>query len=102
AESWTGATGGVGKSLNTYDRASGRWQQTWVSDQGELTDYFGALSDGAMVFLADEVEKDGTRSRLRMGFFNLGQGGVRQLIERSTDGGETWRTLFAGHYTRRP
>src|SRR5882672_7825099 len=29
-ENWTGAQGGSGKSLNFFDRADGKWHQTWV------------------------------------------------------------------------
>ena len=33
-ENWTGSGGGQGKSLNTYDAATGTWHQMWVGDNG--------------------------------------------------------------------
>lgn len=33
-ENWTGALGGGGKSLNTYDASTGTWSQLWVSEGG--------------------------------------------------------------------
>jgi hypothetical protein len=37
-ENWTSASGGRGRSLNTYDSDTGMWHQTWVSsfDTGHL------------------------------------------------------------------
>lgn len=37
-EHWVGAGGGAGRSINAWDRDTGRWHQTWVSsnDMGHL------------------------------------------------------------------
>ena len=39
--------------------------------------------------------------RLRMSFFNLAPGQVRQLGEQSTDDGVAWVTTFDLNYVRR-
>ena len=38
---------------------------------------------------------------VRMTFFDLGAGRVRQFSQASTDGGRTWTTLYDLTYTRR-
>ena len=37
-ENWVGVFGGSGRSLNTYDAASGKWSQMWVGNSGCAND----------------------------------------------------------------
>ena len=51
-ENWTGAGGGQGKSLNSYDAATGTWHQMWVADNGcpfSVILIEGGLVDGRML-----------------------------------------------------
>jgi hypothetical protein len=51
-ENWTGGGGGQGKSLNSYDAATGTWHQMWVSDNGcpfSVILMEGGLADGRML-----------------------------------------------------
>ncbi len=101
-ENWTGVRGGSGKSFNAWNREKSCWQQSWVDDKGALTNYTdGQYRDGAMVYLAEQKAPDGKPVRLRMSFFNLAPGQVRQLGEQSTDSGTTWAMTFDLNYVRR-
>ena len=95
-ENWTARVGHAGKSFNLWDRAAGEWRQTWVNDQGQLTEYHGRFEDGAMRFLA----KDGAKWT-RLVFTRLPGGSVRQFFETSADAGRTWTPSFDGKYVRR-
>ena len=73
-----------------------------VDDRGSLTNYTnGQYKHGAMVYLAEQKGPEGKPVRLRMSFFNLAPGQVRQLGEQSTDDGVAWVTTFDRNYVRR-
>ena len=100
-ENWQGAgPGGVsGTSFNIYDRATGRWHQTWVDSTGLLLQLDGGLVDGVMVLSGKRPAPDGKGQTLhRISWTPAADGSVRQLWEASTDGGGNWAVLFDGHY----
>lgn len=102
-ENWQGAgEGGVsGSSFNAYDRATGRWHQTWVDGNGTLLQLDGGLVDGAMVLEGQRPSREGDGTTLhRISWTPNEDGTVRQLWEASQDDGGTWTVLFDGHYTK--
>lgn len=103
-ESWTGASGNRGKSLNVYNRALAVWEQFWIDSAGDRLLLRGGLRDnGALgkVMVLDNVHEAGTDARReRITWTALADGSVRQLWEMSIDGGATWKVEFDGLYTR--
>jgi len=102
-ENWLGAgEGGIsGTSLNAYDRATGRWRQTWIDSSGTLLQLEGGLVDGVMVLAGEQPGAVGGRSvRHRISWTPGPDGGVNQRWEASYDGGNTWSLLFDGLYQR--
>jgi hypothetical protein len=96
-ENWTGAGGGSGKSLNTWNAPRGQWQQFWVGQGGGVTEYREGRFDGkSVVFMA--IPDDSTRSRLT--FTPLAPDRVRQFAEVSTDRGGTWKPTYDFVYHR--
>lgn len=104
-EDWTGATGGRGQSLFFFDAREGQWAQIWVTAD---TSRPGGLkyktlveetADGGVRF---EGELTGDKGPYldRTTLTPLNGGDVRQLIEISVDGGETWRATFDSRYSR--
>jgi len=93
----------TGQSLNVYDRSRGEWHQTWVDSRGGLHEYWGTLHGDRMVlFGSTPVPSSPTfRMRVRLTFFDLGDGRVRQLSERLNADG-TWSVNYDLLYTRRP
>lgn len=100
-ESWEGTGGGSGKSFNLFDRATGRWRQTWVDAQANQVDFTGGLEGPSMVYRSEGKGPGGQPRRTRMTFTPLPGGGVRQLWESSADGGTTWTVAFDGTYLPR-
>jgi hypothetical protein len=98
-ETWAGASGSAGTSLNFFDTSRNRWRQFWVWREGTTLELEGGLVDGAMVLEGDSVE-DGKPARNRITWANSPDGSVRQLWELSVDGGKSWKTLFDGIYRR--
>ncbi|HET7472279.1 MAG TPA: tetratricopeptide repeat protein [Candidatus Limnocylindrales bacterium] len=96
-ERWTGAAGYTGMSLNRLDRHTGRWRQTWVDDQGDVTEFVdGVADDGRVAFRA--VAADGSWRRLT--FFDEGPDAFRQLSEGSDDEGASWSIEYDFRYRR--
>jgi hypothetical protein len=104
-ESWNGG-GMTGQSFNIYDRVSKTWRQTWVDSTGGLHEYAGGLVDGNVTYEGDIPVPPGLssptgRMHVRLTFFKRDDGSVRQLSERTTDGGKTWQVNYDLIYTRR-
>lgn len=102
-ENWQGAgAGGIsGTSFNVYDRASGKWHQTWVDGSGTLLELDGGLVDNAMILIGQRPARDGSGMALhRISWTPAEDGTVRQLWEASKDDGGNWNVLFDGLYNR--
>jgi hypothetical protein len=101
-ENWQGAgAGGIsGSSFNIFDRASGKWHQTWVDASGTLLQLDGGLVDGAMVLAGSRPAASGGIALHRISWTPNEDGSVRQLWEASQDDGDSWNVLFDGLYVK--
>ena len=97
-ENWTSISGSSGKSINYLDPATGLWHQNWVDQSGQIIEYEGEFAEGAMSFSGRLTDGAGKVSLSRMRFTPADDGTVKQFIELSADGGETWSTWFDGIY----
>ena len=102
-ENWTNARGGQGKSLNAYNPAVGQWQQYWIGQDGNPTEYRESSWSGpSIVFRARAAATGSTpASELRLTFTPVDSVTVRQHGETSTDGGTTWKTQYDFYYHRK-
>jgi hypothetical protein len=94
-EHWQNVGGGEGKSFFYFDAVADTWKQVWM---------FGGVATHKQLALAEpgRVRFDGHAGTVpaRTTLTALGDGSVAQLIEQSSDGGETWETTFDAVYTR--
>jgi hypothetical protein len=102
-ESWSGAGGMTGTSLNGYDPGDGRWHQTWMDSNGLRLELSGGPSGEAMVLEGERpsTQRPGARVLHRIRWEPRSDGSVRQLWEISEDEGATWGVAFDGRYTRK-
>jgi hypothetical protein len=101
-ENWSGANGPyAGKSFNTLNPADGQWTQHWVDSTGASILMTGAFDGGRLVYHREFTRRDGVAVKSRMTFSSLGDGRVRQFVEQSTDGGQTWTPQIDLLYKRR-
>ncbi len=103
-ENWTSANAGYqGKSYNTFNAITGKWQQYWVDNKGGVAEYFdGHYENNRMILqTANLKQSDGTYKIMKMTFHNLSIEKMRQHGESSTDGGKTWKTDFDLEYRRK-
>ncbi len=93
----------TGVSINFYDSATERWHQSWMSNAGGAVYLEGGLNDKGEMAMSDEgmTSHDVTGNIGRTTWTPNPDGSVRQHWESSTDGGETWTTVFDGTYTRK-
>ena len=64
-EHWTGRPGSAGRRYR-YDRRAGTWRQTWVDDQGDITEFMdGRLADDALRSARATPMADAAASRSR-------------------------------------
>jgi hypothetical protein len=101
-ERWQSAGGvGAGQSFNYSDSVAKRWRQDWVG-LGTVLHMEGGAEGGVMK-MEGPVFRFGQdhAARVRATWSQLSDGRVRQLWERSVDGGKSWSTSFDGYYSRR-
>jgi hypothetical protein len=102
-ENWTNARGLGGKSLNYYSILDQQWHQKWIGANGIPIEFSGTYNDTrkALEYSGKGVGQGGVALLNKLTFFHLSDDHVRQLWQQSTDDGETWNTVFDGHYYRK-
>jgi hypothetical protein len=94
-EEFSGAPGVPldGRSFSMFDRASGRWKQTWVDNAGAYLDFVGSTDGGNPVFSREAVARDGRKFLQRMIFVDVKTDGFTWLWQRSDDGAGAGRRV---------
>ncbi|MGH9322695.1 MAG: hypothetical protein ACRD21_08435 [Vicinamibacteria bacterium] len=100
-ETWAGTGGYEGKSFNLFHPSTGRWEQIWVDNMGQITKYEGEAKDGDIYYRAESRDPDGTPALRKMTFYRKGPDQVRQFGESSKDGGKSWTVDYDLLYKRR-
>jgi hypothetical protein len=90
----------VGMSVSVYSAALGKWQQTWVDNQGGYLDFVGEFANERMV-LQRTATRQGPTFLQRMVWHNIEHAQFDWNWERSDDAGQSWQVLWHIHYTRR-
>ncbi len=105
-EYWTDARSQQGHGLFYYQKATELWKHIWITENAterggvKEKQLVGIMDDGSVQFQG-EIPLNGLKSYLdRTTLTPLPDGHVRQLIEISTDGGESWRSIFDAIYIR--
>lgn len=99
-ENWTSLNGGNGKSLNAYNPEIRQWQQYWIGQDGQVSEFRGSEFDGtSLTFLSRDVAQPLSIGRLT--FTPVDKATVRQHAEKSTDGGKSWTTTYDLYYHRK-
>lgn len=89
-----------GISLSAYDPKQKRWRQTWVDNRGGYLEFTGQFEDDRMI-LQRSTEQNGTSIQQRMVWHSISEDSLDWRWQKSEDGGATWSTIWAIHYTRR-
>lgn len=101
-EHWRDVGGGEGMSL-FYRVAGGVWKQVWITDSAGYKEkaLVGRTAHGGVIFQGVIHGRRGGHYLDRTTLTPLPGSEVRQVIETSTDGGDTWAVGFDGLYVHR-
>lgn len=90
----------VGQSTNFYDTDDQLWKQIWIDKTRQISKYVEINSGpGLMVFETKPTVAN--PAHYRMTFAKVNDEQVTQVIETSSDKGETWQMAFDGRYERK-
>lgn len=92
-EEYRDPSGLRGLSLSSYVASKELWQQTWLTNRGQLLVLEGGLRGGDFVLEGSDVAPDGKARRVR-GIWKRVPDGVHESAVRSIDGGATWSPWF--------
>lgn len=98
-ESWNGAGGMHGMSMNFYEPADQTWNQIFVDNNGIPSNWpplKGKLEEGSMVLWSPEGQ-----NRTRWTWTPVDENKVRQMAESTSDGGRTWQVIWDSYYVRK-
>jgi hypothetical protein len=99
-ENWTSIKGGQGKSLNAFNPLVHEWQQYWIGQDGNVTEFRTSHFNGtSLSFLTDNGPGPNLIGRLT--FTPIDSDLVRQHYESSGDSGKTWTTVYDLYYHRK-
>ena len=91
----------IGAGLHVYDVADGGWRQLWSDNRPGATFMRGRQTDGGILYEWEITDPQGKRVLKRYTLSSISSGGgrtVKQLGERSDDGGKTWTVEFDLRY----
>lgn len=89
----------IGMSVSVYSPIDHKWRQTWVDNQGSYLDFVGSWRDGKMILQRSAVV-DNVPVIQRMVWHNIEPDRLDWNWERSSDDGQTWKTVWQIHYVR--
>ncbi|MBL8981211.1 MAG: tetratricopeptide repeat protein [Gemmatimonadetes bacterium] len=93
---------GNGTSLNFVEPATGTWKQVWMGSGRGQTDFVdGRYINGVLRFAFSSPDANGVMQPGRFLFHNLGPNRVRQVQERSANGGTSFQVVLDFTYIRR-
>jgi hypothetical protein len=87
------------RSFLFYDFTADRWFATYADNTGEHYELSGGLEGAKMVLTGDERLRRGKTVRIRA-TLEPADGGVKQRVELSRDGGTRWKTISVLTYAR--
>jgi len=100
-ETWMGASGGGGFSINYYNAVTGEWRQVWIAN-GFSIDYTGGLNEDGQMVLNGFIY--GYRPNKQTPFRGIwtaeDNGDVIQHFDIYDAANDVWNVWFEGRYVR--
>jgi hypothetical protein len=90
-----------GHSVSVYNVGKGRWQQTWVDDQGGYLLFSGEFKTGKMTLQTEPFLRGEKTLINRMVFRNITPNSLDWDWQTSADSGKTWEDLWNIHYAKK-
>ena len=97
----------VGKSLTSFNKYLGKFQQMWVDTSGNSWEFIGGMEGDNMILYLEPISASGEslvsynkETQLRMIFKEITKNRFIWEYEYSTDGSKTWISTMEAIYTR--
>ena len=100
SESFQGANGIRGQSINAWDAGDNKWHQTWLDNAGMVLMLAGGIVNGEMVLEGERQMPDGTQTLERITWTPNKDGTVTQVWVSSPNRGMRWTAIFEATYRR--
>ena len=100
-ESWSGAGGSTGTSVNYYNPVQQQWRQLWISAGRYSIDIVGGMVGESMQLVGNIYSFNGTASQFRGTWTPHDDGSVRQFFEQYNEETGRWDVWFDGRYVRK-
>lgn len=105
-ELWRGKSGGEGRSLFYVDNDTREWRQVWVTGSakqpwGQKEKTLIYSEPGQLLIFQGTYVYNGNPLLDRTLLKKVSGDRVKQTIQVSADGGQSWRTTFVGDYRRK-
>ena len=95
-------SGFAGQSLNSYDRQTKQWIQTWMDNSGLVLRLSGVAKSNGMVLSGEGRDRQGRAIVHRITWSLNDDGTVNQHWQMKLADSAQWSTLFNGTYTKSP
>lgn len=89
-----------GESWSVYSEKTGRWQQTWVDNQGGYLCFEGAAQGDSLLFIRTPQESEDKQVIKRMVFHQIKPNSFTWDWQQQVDGA-AWQNLWRIHYKRK-
>jgi len=100
-ENWTSTQASIGKSINYYNSATGKWEQDWIGSAGGPQRYLdGVYKDSVMHFTYENVTNN-KKVTGNFKFYNIDKNTVRQYQDVNNDDGKTVTVSYDFTYVRK-
>ena len=101
-ETWQGAGGGGGFSINYYNAVTDVWRQVWVAN-GYSIDYTGGLNENGAMVLEGEIYgyRSGNATPFKGTWTPQADGSVVQHFDIYDAANDIWNVWFEGLYIRK-
>jgi len=103
-ENWNGRPGMdmAGKSWFVFDAKRKLWQQAWVNDQGEFSQFEGKFENGNLVMnaLKNEISARGVAFEVRSIYRDIKDDSFKVEVQRRRVGTDQWGTTWIFNYKR--
>lgn len=100
-ESWVGAGGGTGTSVNYFNPVTDEWRQLWISVGRYSIDISGGLMGDSMQLVGNIYPFTGAAARFRGTWTPNADGSVRQFFEQYNEETQSWDVWFDGRYEKK-
>lgn len=94
-------TGYTGESWSVYNKRTGKWNQTWVDNQGGYIALTGEYRNDSMILNTEPYMQNNAIAQNRMVYHNITRTTLEWNWQSTADGGKTWKDNWHIRYRRK-